>query len=264
MVRIAMMCALLGNAVVVQAQGGVPVRQVALAGYTLSGTIADPDGNPVSDAQIEVVDDHVPARTTRSDANGRFRLDALPHASVAIRIRRFGYEPRTMAVKITSPDHLGSVFVKLDPHATVLNGVRVQDDEDSTADGYNVRLMGFYERERTNNFGHYIDPEDIARMHPQYPSQVLRDVPGVLIKPTGRIGNIVRLRECGVPGESPEKTGPLIWIDGVRMPGAELDEAILGSDIAAIEVYNSFAGIPAQYFDRSAVCGTILVWTKSR
>jgi hypothetical protein len=53
-------------------------------------------------------------------------------------------------------------------------------------------------------------------------------------------------------------------VDGVRLPGAELDEYTQGNDVAAIEIYNSFAGIPVQYFDRTAVCGTILVWTKSR
>ena len=259
--RIAMTCALLCVAVV-QAQGKQLVRQVAAAEYALSGTIADADGNPVSNAQIELMESDKVARTTRSDVNGRFTLDAISHPSVVLRVRRLGFDPRTVSVQITAADHHGTVFVKLDPHAATLNGVRIED-EDST-DAPEFRLAGFWDRERTNSFGHYVNPDQIAKMHAQYPSQTLRGIPGILIKPSRRIGNIVRLRECGVPGESPETTGPLIWIDGVRMPGAELDEAILGSDVAAIEVYSSFAGIPAQYFDRSAVCGTILVWTKSK
>jgi hypothetical protein len=74
----------------------------------------------------------------------------------------------------------------------------------------------------------------------------------------------VRLRGCGVRGQSAEKVGPMVWLDGVRLVGAEIDEVTQATDIAAIEVYNSFAGVPAQYLDRSAVCGTILVWTKTR
>lgn len=263
MSRIAITCALLCATATLRAQSMQVVRQVATAEYALSGTIADADGNPVTNAQIELLEnDHV-ARTTRSDLNGRFRIDALPRASVVIRVRRLGFDPKTLTVQITAADRQGNVFVKLEPHAATLSGMRVED-EDTTDDLPDSRLTGFYDRERTNDFGHYVGPDQIAKLHPQYPSQALREIPGILIKPSRRIGNIVRLRECGVPGESPETTGPLIWIDGVRMPGAELDEAILGSDIAAIEVYNSLAGIPAQYFDRSAVCGTILVWTKSR
>ena len=80
------------------------------------------------------------------------------------------------------------------------------------------------------------------------------------------VGNIVRFRQCGVPGTgtSMERTGPLVWVDGVRAKGAELDDVTQGEDIAAIEVYPALAGIPAQFFDRSAVCGTILVWTKTK
>ncbi len=257
-----MTCVLL-CAAVVPAQAKQLVREVASSEYSLSGTVADPDGNPLNNAQVQLLDGEKAARSTRTDANGRFKLDALAQSSVVIRVRRLGFDPRTMTVQITSHDHVGNVFVKLEPHAAKLERVRIEDD-DSTDDAPAIRLMGFYQRERTNSFGHYVDPDAIAKMHAQYPSQALRDIPGILIKPSGRIGNIVRLRECGVPGESPENTGPLVWIDGVRMPGAELDEAILGADIAAIEVYSSFAGIPAQYFDRSAVCGTILVWTKSK
>jgi hypothetical protein len=105
----------------------------------------------------------------------------------------------------------------------------------------------------------------LAKLRPQHASEALRELPGVITRPAmGRIGNIVRLRGCGVRGQSPEKVGPLVWLDGVRLVGAEIDEVTSGMDIAAIEVYNSFAGVPAQYLDRSAVCGTILVWSKHR
>jgi hypothetical protein len=43
---------------------------------------------------------------------------------------------------------------------------------------------------------------------------------------------------------------------------AELDDVVQPGDVAAIEVYRDFAGVPAQYFTRTATCGTILVWTK--
>lgn len=48
------------------------------------------------------------------------------------------------------------------------------------------------------------------------------------------------------------------------MAGAELDEVVQRADVAGIEVYSALAGIPAQFLDRTAVCGTILVWTRNR
>jgi hypothetical protein len=103
----------------------------------------------------------------------------------------------------------------------------------------------------------------LAKLRPQHASEALRTVSGVMLRPA-KFGNLVRLRGCGVRGQSFERGGPLVWLDGVRLPGAEIDEVTQGPDIAGIEVYNSFAGVPAQFFDRTAVCGTILVWTKHR
>jgi hypothetical protein len=33
--------------------------------------------------------------------------------------------------------------------------------------------------------------------------------------------------------------------------------------VLAIEIYSSFAGIPAQYVDRNTNCGAIVVWLKT-
>lgn len=79
-------------------------------------------------------------------------------------------------------------------------------------------------------------------------------MPGVVVRPASRIGNDVKIRGCA----------PLVWIDGMRAKGAQIDEVTHGTDVAAIEVYESQAGVPAQFTDRSATCGTILIWLKDR
>jgi len=49
------------------------------------------------------------------------------------------------------------------------------------------------------------------------------------------------------------------------VPGAELDEVIHPTDIAAIEFYPSSAGVPAQYLERqNRLCGLVLVWTRTQ
>src|SRR5438132_4544 len=75
----------------------------------------------------------------------------------------------------------------------------------------------------------------------------LRDVPA------GRL--TVRVRRCQ----------PTVWVDGQRIPGAELDDVIQPNDIGGIEFYPSSSGIPPQYLDPSnRLCGLILVWTRSQ
>ncbi len=56
---------------------------------------------------------------------------------------------------------------------------------------------------------------------------------------------------------------PGVWIDGVQAVSAELDDVVTPAEIAALEVYTSWAGIPAEFEDRSGKnCGAILVWTR--
>jgi hypothetical protein len=141
------------------------------------------------------------------------------------------------------------VFVTLDPMSAELNGMTVNDTLSDPDD----RLRAFNERRANNDFAHFIDQDAIDQRRPQYISEMLRTIPGVSVSPS-RLGYTVKVRGCA----------PLVWVDGVRIPGAQLDELARPANIAGVEIYSSFAGVPAQYFDRSATCGTILVWTRSR
>ncbi|HEY9226442.1 MAG TPA: carboxypeptidase regulatory-like domain-containing protein [Gemmatimonadaceae bacterium] len=231
--------------------------------YRLVGTVVAPSGNPVAGADVSIVQGDSAARRVSSDSAGTFQFDNLTVRSLTLRVRRLGFEPQVLDVHVAKTGRVAKVTVTLDPAVARLETVIV--DDTVTKVPPNPRLVGFNERLKTNSFAHFVTPEMLAKMRPQHASEALRELPGVITRPaTGRIGNIVRLRGCGTHGVSSEKVGPLVWLDGVRLVGAEIDEVTQGMDIAAIEVYNSFAGVPAQYFDRTAVCGTILVWTKHR
>jgi hypothetical protein len=229
--------------------------------YRLVGTVSATDGHVVSGAEVSIVERDTVVRLARSDSAGRFIFEGLTTPGLTLRVRRLGYEPQQLSVHLTKSGRTANISVTLVPSVASLDTVVVEDTIKTARP--NPRLVAFNERRATNSFGQYVTEEMLAKLRPHHASEALQTVSGVILRPA-KFGNLVRLRGCGVRGQSFERVGPLVWLDGVRLPGAEIDEVTQGVDIAGIEVYNSFAGVPAQYFDRTAVCGTILVWTKHR
>jgi hypothetical protein len=122
----------------------------------------------------------------------------------------------------------------------------------SPADSVDL-LVEFRRHARSSRLGYFIDERQMAALHSVYASDALRRVPGVTVRPSRGGGNQVRIRGCA----------PLVWIAGQRTPGAELDDVARGNDVAAIEVYRSLSGVPAEFTDRTAICGTIIVWLRT-
>jgi len=88
------------------------------------------------------------------------------------------------------------------------------------------KLHEFYEhRAQRGAFGTFYVQDEIRKLGPTLPSDLFRTIPGMVVS-TGSGGNIMRIRGCQ----------PMVWIDGSRVPGAELDEVIHPSEIAAIEL----------------------------
>ena len=248
--RTAVWTALAVGASLMHASAQQPAAVRQRANYSLSGTIADHEGKPLDGAEVSLIEHDSATRLVRSDTAGRFELRSLPAPSVRLRVRRLGFALRTIDIAISGANHHSTVVIELDALATELAGVSVV----GTANEPDMRLRDYYSRKANNSFGHFIDGSTIEERRPQFVSEMLRSVSGATVTPSGRIGYTVRLRGCA----------PLVWLDGVRIPGAQLDEVIQPAQVAALEIYNSFAGIPAQYFDRSATCGTILIWTRAK
>ena len=118
-----------------------------------------------------------------------------------------------------------------------------------------VKLREFFEhKQQRASFGRFLLQHEIRQLGPINPSDLFRNIPGVVVA-TASGGNTLRIRGCQ----------PMVWLDGQRVPGAELDEVIHPSEIAAIEFYPSNAGIPAQYMERrNRLCGSVLVWTRTQ
>ena len=224
-------------------------RSAPAAVYSVSGTVADHDGHALPEAEIALVEHDSAVRLVRTDTAGRFEMSNISVPTIALRIRRLGFKPRRVAVNLSGDEGRHPLMIELDVMPAELAGMSVNE----AAEEPDAHLREYYARKHTNNFGHFIDGDKIEKQHPQFASEMLRAVSGARLIPAF-IGNEVRIRGCP----------PLVWLDGVRVPGAQLDEVVQPAEVAAMEIYDSFAGIPAQYFDRSATCGTILVWTRAR
>lgn len=217
--------------------------------FAVSGKVYDSGGNPLDAAEVTLVRNKVISQPILTGTDGRFNLGQLARGGATIRVRRLGYEQLEKKISIGAGDTPAFLDLLLQELPQKLEEVLVKADEEG-------RLREFYEhKKQRSNFGKFFDRVDIRTRNPSFASELLRSVPGMHVQSSGFGGNSVSVRGCK----------PLVWMDGQRIPGAELDDVTRPADIAGLEVYPSNAGIPAEFMDRNnGVCGIIVVWTKSQ
>jgi hypothetical protein len=227
-------------------QGQAP-RAAAVPEPTIGGVVRDTAGVPVGDVEVGVVRGRRLQQFFMTTADGRFLLTGFGAGMVPLRIRRLGYAMQSFDVDTRLPSS-----VALD---IVLRSVPSELEEVTIAANEMVKLREFYQhKEQRGSFGLFLEQQQIRKLGPINPSDLFRNIPGVVLAAASG-GNTIRIRGCQ----------PMVWLDGQRVPGAELDEVIHPSEIAAIEFYPSNAGIPAQYLERgNRLCGSVLVWTRTQ
>ena len=214
---------------------------------TVSGTVTDDDNVPIASAELMLARKGESNRLLRTGNDGRFSFDGVSAGPVFLTARRLGYRARTLQLEINSG-------VSPSPLALILQSV-ASEVAPVFIEGADSRLDAFYLHKRQSNFGRFIELAEIERRGPVYLSELFRTIPGASVKPSSHAGNVVRLRGCQ----------PMIWLDGMRVPNAELDDIANPMDIGGIEIYTSWSALPGEYMDRDAAgCGAIVVWTKSR
>jgi hypothetical protein len=213
--------------------------------YTLSGIVRDEAQAPISNAELKLARQGEVPRVARTGEDGRFDFDKVQPGDVKLSVRRMGYRAASRDLSVNGETASKPVDFALVTAAT--------DVETVIVEGENDKLHEFYERRRTNNFGKYFDGNEIRRRDPRLMSDLLRTIPGVGVSSANRTQNRIQLRGCR----------PTIWENGMKAFGAELDDVANPTDIAGLEVYMSWAGLPPQYQDReNPGCGAILVWTR--
>ena len=215
--------------------------------HPVSGIVTDNAQSPLSGVDIKLVRSGSTLVAVSTGDDGRFNFGDIADGAFVLEARKLGYEARVVNLNVGTQSS-GRVEIVLKELPQKLEEVLVKAEE-------NGRLKEFTQHKaERSNFGRYFDRSDIRKKNPTYASELFRSVPGVQVQGSSFGGNVVRVRGCK----------PLLWMDGQRVPGAELDEVARPSDIAAIEFYPSNAGIPPEYMDRNnKACGIILVWTKA-
>ena len=235
-----------------------PAVQMMRGSGRLRGTVIGSNTRPISGARVSVWGTGVEAA---SDQDGRFALSALPTGTHMIEVRAVGFTPATQAVDIVQGSP-GSTEIELANLAFALDTVRVTAQRERIFT--NPRDAAF-ERRLKHSTGHVIDEAMIEKRRPMVLTDLLRQVPGVLIVPGKRSGYDVFMRG----GQAILGNGycrPDIWIDGSRITNDELfpfDMMVQVNDVRAVEVYPHQGTVPAELGSTSG-CGVIGVWTGAR
>lgn len=216
---------------------------------TLIGSVVDSSGRPLAGAEVSLVVLDTSLSSMRTGEDGQFVVAGIVTGRSWLQVRRLGFQSRD--VELFFPrDSTRKLLIQLDAAPRDLAAAEVHDT--AGMDGW---LHEFHERRQSNGLGHYFTRADIVRRQPQYLSEMLRMIPRVSIARSRTGALVLRMRGC--------RYAPMVWIDGSRAAGSELDEVARVDDVEAMEVYPTSAGVPAQYLDRSNVgCGTILVWSR--
>jgi hypothetical protein len=218
---------------------------------TLTGQVRDSGGRPVPAVEVRI---RGTSAITITNDSGGFRLPGLTPGSATVSVRRLGFLPASVDLKLR-PGESDSLVLALTPVAVTLAGIRVLDGPDPRA---LITRAGFWDR-RSNGFGHFVTRAEILKRAPHDFVDVVRMMPGLqAIHRDGRsvlqFGRTVGVNQCP----------PQYFVDGMRIENGSPDE-FLPDDVEGVELYSGPATTPPQFAPRfnSHTCGAIVIWTRT-
>jgi hypothetical protein len=217
----------------------------------LFGSVFDPStARPVAGVDIRIRDTAFRAMT---DENGFFSIADVPWGIYLLDASHIAYRPVEQAFRVHgSRGHLVDIAmsadaIELEPLTVSVRPRRWFSD------------MEGMKRRQMAGFGHFISPRAIELRGASRLSDVLREVPGVRVRPAGVSGSVVVMR-----GTGPRGCVPQVFVDGrLYRPDPYLGfNEPFGTDLYAIEVYTGPASVPAEFAYGNNPCGAVVVWTK--
>lgn len=202
-----------------------------LCAYTLSGNVADADGNRLEFTNIAV--SHSDGKTffagSVTDSVGHFEFE-LPAGSYMAKFMRLGYVAETIPMEINGDMNLGTVILKND--AVMLEGVEV------------IANRPLIER---NALGFTVSVDNVKSLQNKSVDRILRMSPGVFVTNDGSISI------NGVSGATVEVNGKTLRISGDQL--ISYLQSVQGSDLENIEVLSN----PTSAYEAEGAGGVIRI-----
>lgn len=211
----------------------------------------DTTDSPVQYAVVTVGDANV---GTTADEDGHFKILGLPGGRTTFRVRRVGYNPVSFEIVLPEAATV-SIAVRMRSALAVITPVTVSDVRDP------LKRVGFYERLAAGN-GHFITPEYLDKIRPLRASDVLANIPDLVVD---RRGNRSRIMTSNYKCEyGLVLDGVVVGEAGSRVRTTSPDDVVSANDLYAVEVYPRNRGLPAKFLGMSHEdgCGTVVIWTK--
>lgn len=229
--------------------GGILLVRIVTYHLDLAGTVTDVNnGEPVGGAIVTLNG----RWQTQSDPNGRFRFvtDDVEAGTSSLHVRTIGYESMAYPFRVTRDSATMDVELPLLPlpielDEIVVEGRRVQVPH---------KLHGFFDR-RDHYPGEYLTPWEIDATPHSRITDLLRRMPGIRVSPGSMGRNELTLtRGC--------REKPRIFIDGLHIPDAVIDDILNPGDLYAVEAYVGASRIPPEFERVGGGCGVIVFWTR--
>lgn len=215
----------------------------------LRGVVLDSQGGTIPGAHVSIAGSNA---ATVTDGRGVFRFQRVPAGSVMLNVRRLGFRPGQAIVQ-----HAGAtetaVEITLVAVPEVLPAVDVRrrrDISDSRLSGYNAR--------REKRVGHFITRSQLDRYDSPRLADVLRGIPGMVVKPLPGSGGG---RTVSMRGNC----SPLVFFDGFPAAAGPMDLDMVDlATVEGIEVYAGLATVPVEFLSVSGKerCGVIAIWSR--
>jgi hypothetical protein len=258
-------------------------RAVAANVRTIMGTVTDTAHRPIPGAEVRIRG----GASVVTSADGGFHFADAPLDAVLLEIRRVGFAPAIVGVP-TGRDT--TLALGLGPLAQELDSVKVSERElkPEHLRAFEDRMHG---RDRGARGGYFITAADIEQRNPTLVTSMFTSIPGI------HVLRVAGTRNFSVFGMSRGMAGPLtkasvngedrycdatVFLDGIRVMsggdvvsfnsrssqtayarGVPIDQLVLPSNIAGIEVYPSPNTAPTEYQVVNNGCAIVLIWTKS-
>lgn len=224
-----------------------PGSATAQAG--LRGVVLDSQGGTIPGAHVSIAGSNV---ATVTDGSGVFRFPRVPASSVTLNVRRLGFRPGQAIVQDAGATET-AVEITLVAVPEVLPAVDVRrrrDISDSRLSGYNSR--------REKRVGHFITRSQLDRYDSPRFADVLRGIPGMVVKPLPGSGGG---RTVSMRGNC----SPLVFFDGFPAAAGPMDLDMVDlATVEGIEVYAGLATVPVEFLSVSGKerCGVIAIWSR--